>query len=418
MNWLYNTGIRLYSAAAKAGALKSKKIATMIQGQSDTMLRLKNDLADLDRPIWVHAASLGEFEQGRTLIERIRSEHPQRQILLSFFSPSGYEVRKNYDKVDKVIYLPFDSPDNARELVETINPSVAIFVKYEFWGNYIENLHSRDIPVYLISAIFRPGQIFFRPWGGFMRHILTLYTHIYVQDERSASLLAGIGVKNVTVAGDTRFDRVTDIMKTTARIDGIERFNNGEKATLIAGSSWEADEEKYVPWINSNPDVTFIIAPHEFNDRRLDALRKSLSGKVMYLSEWEQMHRECDAPRVDNVRGLIVDCFGKLSTLYRYAQMAYIGGGFGAGIHNINEAAVYGIPVIFGPTHKKFKEASDLISLGGGFCCHNPHEVVETLTTLHTNHVILKSAGQIAGEYIKKNLGATDIIYRDITPLL
>lgn len=413
MNGLYNTGIHLYSAAASLASNRSKKIATMLRRQQSTLQSL-SELSKLDRPIWVHAASLGEFEQGRPMIERLRREHPERQIVLSFFSPSGYEVRKNYDKVDKVFYLPFDTPANARKLVEALNPSMAIFVKYEFWGNYIEHLHARNIPVYLISAIFRKGQIFFRPWGGFMRHILTLYTHIYVQDKNSAKLLESVGVTNVTVAGDTRFDRVTDVMKTTAHIPGIDRFNDGKGADLIVGSSWEADEEKYVPWLNRNTDVRFIIAPHEFNDKRLDILRKSLTGKVVYLSEWEKMHADGATPDVSDIRGIIVDCFGKLSTLYRYARMAYIGGGFGTGIHNINEAAVYGIPVIFGPTHKKFKEAADLIALGGGFSCHDAKEVDSTLTKLYTDPSLLASSGKIAGDYIKSNLGATDIIYSDL----
>lgn len=415
MNWLYNTGIKLYATAAGIGAVRSKKIATMLAGQKSTLNDILPELRALEHPVWVHAASLGEFEQGRTLIERLRREHPGRRILLSFFSPSGYEVRKNYPHADKVIYLPFDTPENARALVEAINPSMAIFVKYEFWGNYIEQLHARGIPVYLISAIFRKGQIFFRPWGGFMRHILTLYKHIYVQDKNSAALLAAAGIKNVTVAGDTRFDRVTEIMKTTAHINGIDRFNHGKGADIIVGSSWEADEEKYIPWLNANPDVTFIIAPHEFNDKRLAILRKSINGKVVYLSEWEKMHADGAAPaEADGIRGIIVDCFGKLSTLYRYARMAYIGGGFGAGIHNINEAAVYGMPVIFGPNHRKFKEAADLIALGGGFSCHNAAEVTDTLTDLHTNPDRLAQAGKAAGSYIKRNLGATDTIYRDL----
>ncbi|MDE6266887.1 MAG: 3-deoxy-D-manno-octulosonic acid transferase [Muribaculaceae bacterium] len=387
----------------------------MLRGQKATLESVLPELRELNHPVWVHAASLGEFEQGRTLIERLRREQPGRQILLSFFSPSGYEVRKNYAHADKVIYLPFDTPDNARALVKAVDPSMAIFVKYEFWGNYIEQLHERDIPVYLISAIFRKGQIFFRPWGGFMRHILTLYRHIYVQDENSAKLLASVGVTNVTVAGDTRFDRVTEIMKTTAEIKGIDQFNQGMGADLIVGSSWEADEEKYIPWLNAHPEVTFIIAPHEFNDKRLAALRKSIDGKVMYLSEWEQIHPDGEKPsEAEDVRGLIVDCFGKLSTLYRYARMAYIGGGFGAGIHNINEAAVYGMPVIFGPTHKKFKEAADLIALGGGFSCHSAADVTATLDNLYTNRALLASSGKIAGDYIKRNIGATDVIYHDL----
>ncbi len=420
MNCVYNSIIRLYALAARCVATRNPKVRKMIDGQAETFARLKSSLKSADRPIWIHAASLGEFEQARPLIERIRREKPDRKIVLTFFSPSGYDVRKNYDKVDAVVYLPFDTPSNAREMIDAINPSMAIFVKYEFWGNYLTELKRRNIPTYIISAIFRPSQIFFRPYGGMMRDVLRCFTHLYVQDENSRNLLAGIGIDNVTVAGDTRFDRVTDIMKTPASIQSIDLFNrNGGGADIIFGSSWEADEEKYIAWLNDNPDIHFIIAPHEFNDRRLKELRDSIKGNVVYLSEWEKMFSPEDSnstphPNPDDIRGIIVDSFGKLSTLYRYGKIAYIGGGFGAGIHNINEAAVYGIPVVFGPRFSKFKEARDLVKLGGGFTCASTDEVTATLGSLCHDNDRRISAGKIAGDYINRNLGATDRIYSDL----
>lgn len=392
----------------------------MITGHAETIDRLKSSLKKDDSPIWIHAASLGEFEQARPLIERIRRERPHEKIVLSFFSPSGYEVRKNYNKVDAVVYLPFDTPGNARRFIDAANPRMAIFVKYEFWGNYLSNLHRRGIPVYIISAIFRPSQIFFRPYGGMMRNILKCFNHLYVQDSNSKKLLSEIGINNTTVAGDTRFDRVSDIMKNPAPIRAIYLFNYSRRgADVIFGSSWPSDEEKYVKWLNNNPDVHFIIAPHEFDDKRLKQLRESIDGNVMYLSEWEKLFTppddgSCGLPNPEGIRGIIVDSFGKLSTLYRYSKIAYIGGGFGTGIHNINEAAVYGIPVLFGPNFSKFKEARDLIELGGAFSGNSAEEITAILDQLYNDQEAHDKAGKIAGDYISRNLGATDRIYNDL----
>lgn len=408
MNFLYNTGIRLYAAAAGLASLKSKKIATMLNGQKRALATLAEKIKPEDRPIWIHVASLGEFEQGRPLIERLKREKPGQKIVLSFFSPSGYEVRKNYDKVDCVLYLPFDTPGNAIEVVSAINPSMAIFVKYEFWGNYLQTLAERGIPVYIISAIFRPGQSFFKPYGGMMRGILRNYTHLYVQDEPSKKLLESIGINNVTVAGDTRFDRVTDIMASRLDIKGLDRFN----ADIIFGSSWPEDEQHYARFLNENPETRFIIAPHEFDQQRIKTLLNSFSGKTVTFSEWEKLAEE--GRITDDIRGIIVDCFGKLSSLYRYGKIAYIGGGFGAGIHNINEAAVYGIPVIFGPKYQKFKEARDLIELGGAFSCTNGEEVCSTLGKFVSDNDERLRCGEIAGKYIRDNIGATDMIYNDL----
>lgn len=393
----------------------------MLQGQHRTPETLRRKLAGKPGAVWFHASSLGEFEQGRPMIERLRREHPEVPILLSFFSPSGYEVRKNYPFVDAVVYLPFDTPRRVRKFLDLVRPSMAIFIKYEFWGNYLEELHKRGIPTYLISSIFRPGQRFFRKGGGLFRRMLGCFTHLYVQDERSRRLLRVIDVKNVTVAGDTRFDRVTDVMRSSVEIPGFPGFAPQSRLKFIAGSSWEADEDIYVPWLNAHPEIGFIIAPHEFNETRLEALRNRFASKtVLLLSEWIHILKESERNNtpppawLSRIRGIIVDSFGKLSSLYRFADIAYIGGGFGAGIHNLNEAAVYGIPVVFGPNHEKFKEASDLIACGGGFSVANSSEFGATIDTLVTSPEEIRRAGDAAGKYIRDNLGATDRIYSEI----
>ena len=365
MNVLYNTGIRLYALAAQAVSLRSPKVRKMLRGQHRTNDILRRRLGLKPGCVWFHASSLGEFEQGRPMIERLRREHPEKPILLSFFSPSGFEVRKNYPYVDAVVYLPFDTPHRVRHFLDLARPSMAIFIKYEFWGNYLGELRRRGIPTYIISAIFRPGQRFFRSVGGMFRKMLRDFNHLYVQDERGA------------------------------------------------------DEDVYVPWLNAHSDVAFIIAPHEFNETRLEALRNRFpAGSVILLSEWLRLHKAHPdgdfPPYVRNIRGIIVDSFGKLSTLYRFADIAYIGGGFGAGIHNLNEAAVYDMPVIFGPEHSKFKEASDLIARGGGFSISNASDFNNTMDALTTNPLTLRQAGEAAGKYIKENIGATERIYSDL----
>lgn len=409
MNFLYNTGIHLYSIGARIASRTNPKAKKMTEGQKSTFGHLRATLPADGRTIWIHASSLGEFEQGRPLIERLRRLHPDRKILLTFFSPSGYEVRKNYPMADAVAYLPFDTPRNARRFIETVRPSVAIFIKYEFWGNYLQQLHKAAVPVYIISAIFRQGQIFFRPWGGMFRRMLRRFDRIYLQDNESQKLLSGIGIDNTVVAGDTRFDRVTDVMAQTFDIAGGENL----RSFIIFGSSWGADEANYIPWLNANRDVKFIIAPHEFDEARVAALCNAIDGNVIPLSQWERHIADIVTPP-EHIRGIIVDCFGKLSSLYRYASVAYIGGGHGAGIHNINEAAVYGIPVVFGPNYHKFKEARDLISLGGAFCVENAAATSSTLDRLLSDEACRAEAGKIAGRYIADNIGATDRIFSDI----
>lgn len=420
MNPLYNTGIRLYGLAARVAALRSPKVRKMIQGQKRTLDTLRRRLGSRPGCIWFHASSLGEFEQGRPMIERLRREHPEKPILLSFFSPSGFEVRKNYPFVDAVVYLPFDTPSRVKKILDAARPSMAIFIKYEFWGNYLKELRRRGIPTYIISSIFRPGQRFFRSVGGMFRRMLLCFDRLYVQDERSRRLLKLVGVENVTVAGDTRFDRVTDVMRSTVEIPGFPGFGKEAKLRFIAGSSWEADEDVYVPWLNAHPEVSFIIAPHEFNETRLEQLRNRFYGDVILLSEWTREIKRAGLPSgevpeyLKRVRGMIIDSFGKLSSLYRFADVAYIGGGFGAGIHNLNEAAVYGMPVIFGPNNEKFKEAADLVECGGGFSVASREEFCHIIDILYGSPADLKLAGDAAGKYIRDHLGATDLIYNDL----
>lgn len=412
MTLLYNAGIAAYRASARLAALRSRKVALMLDGQGEAIDRLRElraTVAPAGFDLWVHAASLGEFEQGRPLMERYRREHPGAKILLSFFSPSGYEVRKNYAVADAVVYLPFDTRANAKAFIDAASPACAVFVKYEFWGNYISELKKRGVPTYIISAIFRRQQVFFKPWGGDFREILRSYTHIYVQDENSRQLLSGIGVGNVTVAGDTRFDRVTDILAASKPLPDVESFCAGSEFTLIAGSSWPQDEDVYIDWLHRHPEVKAICAPHEFDAKRLESLCTRLGEGAMLYS------RYCaEKPDPGTVRYLIVDCFGLLSSLYRFADVALIGGGFGAGIHNINEAAVYGVPVVFGPKHQKFKEASDLMACSGGFCMTDAASGHGILERLLADKPFRSKCGEAAGSYIKRNLGATERIYSDI----
>lgn len=410
MNVLYNLGIYLLKCGAKAASLRNDKIHKMVEGQSRTFGLLSAKMQPCGHgttTVWIHAASLGEFEQGRPLIEMIKRNHPDWRIVLTFFSPSGYEVRKDYRSADAVCYLPFDTPANARRFLDLVSPQVAIFVKYEFWGNYLQQLSRRNIPTYIISSIFRPGQIFFRPWGGMFRRMLDCFTRIYVQDEPSRHLLASIGVHDVTVAGDTRFDRVTDILASCKLFPVVERFAASSPFTMIIGSSWQPDEEIVISYFNSHPGMKLIIAPHEFDETRL----KSIIGRISRPTVLYSKATEADVASADC---LIIDCFGILSSCYRYATAAYIGGGFGAGIHNLNEAAVYGIPVIFGPRHEKFKEAHDLIECGGGFSITGNDDFNKLADRLTADPQFLAASGKAAGNYIKQHLGATRRIYDEI----
>lgn len=407
MDFLYNTGISLYKLGVRAASLKNHKAKQLLEGQARTFSYLKERLTPGTRYIWIHAASLGEFEQGRPLIEMIKAKQPDAHIVLSFFSPSGYEVRKGYNMVDAVVYLPFDLPENVDRFINLVNPQMAIFIKYEFWGNYLKTLKRRGIPTYLVSAIFRPGQVFFKPWGGMFREVLSCFITMFVQNAASRTLLNKIGFNNVEVAGDTRFDRVADVRNAAKDFPVVERFVSNSKFTLVAGSSWQPDEDIIVPYFNSHPGMKLILAPHEFDKERLDALLAKFERPVsLYSCASADEMEQCDA--------LVVDCFGILSSLYRYGQVAYVGGGFGAGIHNVNEAAVYGMPVVFGPNHKKFREATDLIACGGGFAIDGDEAFAKVMDKMLSNKAFLEKSGTIADKYIQSHLGATDFVYANI----
>lgn len=423
MNPLYTAGINLYGCAVRVASWRSPKVKDMLRGQAETIARIeraRKSTAPDGFDVWFHAASLGEFEQARPMIDRLLAENPEVSILLSFFSPSGYNVRHSYNPRVTVVYLPFDTPANVESFLDAAQPQMAVFVKYEFWGNYLDGLCRRGIPTYLISAIFRPSQIFFKPWGGMFRRMLHCFTHIFVQDEASCRLLEKIGVNNVTVAGDTRFDRVSAIRRTRRAIDEAEAFaGSGDKHafTIVFGSSWPADEQNYFPWLMRHPGVKAIIAPHEFDRERIHVMEAALGPQcTITLSQLREMSPDEASRAAAAVRYLIVDSFGLLSSLYAYGDMAYVGGGFGVGIHNINEAATYGIPVVFGPHFRKFKEAGDLISLGGAFSSDSAKGIEDILDSLLSDDKKRRTAGKMAGDYIAQNIGATDTIMAHIFP--
>ncbi len=415
MNLLYSAGIWLYRQGIRAAALRGGKPRLLNDGLNRSFDTLRRQIRPGDRYVWIHAASLGEFEQGRPLIERLRRERPDLRILLTFFSPSGYEVRKNYDGADIVCYLPIDTPRNAARFVDIVNPYAAIFVKYEFWGNYLRALHKAKTPTYLISGIFRHDQLFFRNYGAFYRNWLKYFTRLYLQDAGSRRLLHEIGIDNVTVAGDTRFDRVSDIMRSVHPIPELDNFcrpksKGREHPVFMAGSSWPADEEVYASWLKEHPEVKGVIAPHEFDPQRLRRL-KQLFGedKTLLLSE----AKGCGSDIADR-QVLVIDCFGLLSSAYAYADFVYVGGGFGAGLHNINEAAVYGVPVIYGPNHTKFIEAEEMKTLGAGISVSGRESFERVASRLLTDPAERERRGKWAADYIRKKQGATDKIFNDL----
>lgn len=408
---MYSLAIHLYSFIIELISPFHKKARLMRFGQWKTNAILREKIDRKASYIWFHAASLGEFEQGRPMMEKIKAEHPEYKILLTFFSPSGYEVRKNYNGADVICYLPFDTPYRVKKFIHLANPVMAVFIKYEFWGNYLKELHNKGIPVYIISAIFRPDQLFFQWYGKSYRKMLHHFTHLFVQDERSRKLLEEFGITNVSVTGDTRFDRVLDIHKQAREIAIVEKFvsscDGRQPVTLVAGSSWPQDEEILTPYFHAHPEMKLIIAPHEIHREHLLSIESMLKRPSVRLSE----AHENDLSTKDC---LIIDSFGLLSSIYRYGQIAYIGGGFGAGIHNTLEAAVYGIPVLFGPKYHKFKEAKDLIAVGGGFTVDGAASFGAKMDELLTDPEALTAAGRAAGEFVSNNAGATGMILKKL----
>ena len=401
---MYTLAIYLYLLCVKVAALFHKKARLMVNGHRNTWRLLRS--MPKGEYYWFHAASLGEFEQGRPLMERLRRQHPEARILLTFFSPSGYEVRKNYDGADVVCYLPFDTPFNARRFVRMVQPKMVFLIKYEFWRNYIACLHHRGVPVYSVSSIFRPDQVFFRWYGRKYARCLRRVTHFFVQNEASRTLLARLGITDVTIVGDTRFDRVIDIREAARPLPLVERFA-GTYRVLVAGSSWAPCEDLIIPYFNTHPNLKLVLAPHVVSADHLAEIERKLERPgVRYSEATPKSVAEADC--------LIIDCYGLLSSIYRYATVAYVGGGFGVGIHNVPEAAVYGCPVLIGPNNRKFREAQDLLAAGGCIEVTDAATFAAAMDRFLGDHQALAEAGEAAGRYIHSNAGAADAIYAEI----
>lgn len=439
---MYNIAIYIYLIGVAIGSLFNKKIKKMWRGEREAVDLLKEKVDPTAKYVWFHAASLGEFEQGRPLIEQLRATHPEYKILLTFFSPSGYEVRKNYEGADIVCYLPLDTIRNARRFLRAVHPVMAFFIKYEFWYNYLHILRHRGVPVYSVSSIFRPGQVFFKWYGRNYAKVLHCITHFFVQNEVSLQLLKGIGIDEATVVGDTRFDRVLQIKEQSKELPIVEAFKgingkgnackedlsedackkdlsedackgdlseNGCKGckVFVAGSSWQPDEDIFIRFFNDHPDWKLIIAPHVIGEDHLAYILDKLQMKaVRYTQATEQSAAEA--------RCLIIDCFGLLSTIYRYGEIAYVGGGFGVGIHNVPEAAVWGVPVLFGPNNKRFQEAQDLLACKGSFEVTDYDSFNAIISRLISDDKFRHQCGEASANYVKSRSGATDIIMKSV----
>ncbi|MCQ2975332.1 MAG: 3-deoxy-D-manno-octulosonic acid transferase [Bacteroidales bacterium] len=386
----------------------NEKAKLYSQGRKNLFEELSKHINPNDKNVWFHVSSLGEFEQGRPVIEKFKQQYPDYKIVLTFFSPSGYEIRKNYQGADYVCYMPADTPSNAKKFLDIINPKAVFFVKYDFWYNFLNEVHSREIPLYIFSSIFRPNQIFFKFYGGKYRKVLTFFDRIFVQNQESVDLLKSHGITQCSIAGDTRFDRVCEITKNAQNIPLVDNFCQDSKV-IVAGSSWPPDENlifNAVERLKQNTDVKLIIAPHEIHEAHLSSIEKMTNLKhIRYSQATENNSKEYDV--------LIIDNIGMLSRLYKYADIAYVGGGFGSGIHNILEAVSYSIPVAFGTNYKKFKEAVDLVSLGSACTIRNAEELYSVFNRYLTDEALLKHAGEISQEYVQKNLGAADKILNE-----
>ncbi len=408
MNALYSISIQLFSLLIQLAAPFNIKAKQICQGRRKTFPLLVEKIKQGDRIAWVHCASLGEFEQGRPIIEALKKQHPEFKILLTFFSPSGYEIRKNYDLADYTCYLPADTRSNAQKLVELVKPELVFFVKYEFWNNYLREFKKRNIPLYLVSAIFRENQQFFKNslGGKWYRKMLFCFEHFFVQDDNSVQLLKQIGITRVTRAGDTRFDRVAEIAKNGKTIPLVEKFK-GNSLLVVAGSSWKPDEELLVQYIYQHPEVKFVIAPHETKRGNVDRLINLLKTNII-------CYTEASEETVINKQVLLIDTIGILSSIYRYADLAYIGGGFGVGIHNTLEAAIFGMPIVFGPNYLKFNEATSMVKLGIAFPISNSEELSTILNQMLLDKEKRESVCQKCTTFTNQNLGATQVILNKV----
>lgn len=419
---LYNFSIHAYSFIISVLAPFNSKAKFWVEGRKNIFeslasTSLTNPFTERSRGTlaWFHCASLGEFEQGRPVIEAFRAKYPAYKILVTFFSPSGYEIRKNYAGADYIFYLPADTPSNARKFIEIVKPSIVFFVKYEFWRNYLTELEKQQIPVISFSAIFRPNQLFFKSYGGFYREVLKKFKHILVQNQESYDLLKSIDIEQVTLAGDTRFDRVKQIVDAKKDIPIAERFKANRQVFMV-GSAWQTDMEVLIPLMNSlqnDSNLTFVIAPHEIHREEINTWQKQIELKSICFSEVK------DETQLDDYQMLIIDNIGMLSSLYQYADFAFIGGSFGKGLHNILEAATFGIPIFFGnKAYHKFQEAVDLVKQGGAYAVASTNDLGVILTDLRLNEVKKKETDRISQNYVLQNIGATEKVMSLVKSIL
>lgn len=399
--FFYNIFLLFYKTGIRIAAMGNSKARLWLKGRKNQFARLAAEFkSGNSQAVWVHCSSLGEFEQGRPVIEKIKQAYPHVNILLTFFSPSGYEIRKDYKGADGVFYLPLDSPGNAKKFLDTINPSLVVFIKYDYWYYYLAECKKRNIPLLMVSAIFRKDQPFFKWYGGLHRKMLRCVTHFFVQDENSEQLLETLAVNNVTIAGDTRFDRVAEIAENFQPIDGIEKFCSGSPV-LVAGSTWPDDEKILKEATIGLKEIKLIIAPHEIHKEHIVQLKLIFPQSILF-SELQAANQQAVTSNQ-----LIIDNIGMLSRLYHYAAITYIGGGFNKGIHNTLEAAVHGKPVLFGPNYKKFKEAEDLIIKGGAEPVNSSAELSARIKKLLNEKEVMEKSGKAAGEFVRENRGAT-----------
>lgn len=403
----YNLSIRLYVLLIRIAAFFNPKAKQWVVGRKNVFKKLQGAIHGEEDVIWFHSASLGEFEQGRPVIESFKEKYPNSKILLTFFSPSGYEVRKNYEGADYIFYLPPDFAGNAKRFMEIVNPKMAFFIKYEFWHHYLKELKRRNVPTYIFSTIFRPDQLFFKGYGGFHRRMLSAFTHLFVQNQESVDLLKGIGLSNVTLTGDTRFDRVYTIASRSKTLPKVEGFAQG-KEVLIAGSTWPKDEENIIKYLNETKNsYKYIIAAHEVDEDHIN----NITSKIQ--KSWVR-YTKATKEEIDAAEVLVIDCIGVLSSLYRYGTVSYIGGGFGRGIHNTLEAATFGLPVIFGPNYHKFQEAKDLIEIGASKSYENYSELKNLLDIFYENSEKRNYSGLQSRNYVDRMRGASDKILSEI----
>jgi 3-deoxy-D-manno-octulosonic-acid transferase len=416
MSFIYNFILLFASQLLKILALFSPKLNLFVEGRKSVFETLKNNIQEFDKTIWFHAASLGEYEQGLPVIEKVKEKYPQHKIVLTFFSPSGYEVRKNNTVADVTVYLPLDTISNAKQFLDLVHPEKVFFIKYEFWPNYLTELKKRSISTYLISGIFREKQLFFKWYGGFYRKALQTFTNFFVQNESSKLLLQSIGFSNVSVSGDTRFDRVVTILEKDNSLDYIAQFKNNQ-TTIVIGSSWPKDEELLIQYIESTPqNVKFIIAPHNINHNQILNLKSKISKKTLLFSEKEEMLKQVQHDNLADFQVFIIDTIGILTKIYSYADIAYVGGGFGnPGVHNVLEPATFGIPIVMGPNYSHFEEATALVGLGGCISIKDTDSLTETFNLLLQNEDERVEKGHICSTFVQMNKGATEHILNNIS---